>query len=187
MNAADADSALPTGPYIRVYGTASPAMAVPLSGKPAKCPVADLAGCASWTDNYQKLFAVKSTALAIRGKLDERSKMSLIRKSIVGGVATALLLTMGAASPALATSTRLGSVCVRAASSPQEVCVQATPGFIRLAATISSAANRSSYAVRLQPAEGISVNCIVPGGMANYPQGFRISGIQVFSTSTCVG
>ncbi|SDJ96068.1 hypothetical protein SAMN05421869_113128 [Nonomuraea jiangxiensis] len=114
--------------------------------------------------------------------------MSLTAKGLIGGIATALLLTIGSASVALASpsSTSDGKVCVTEASSSQVLCVPGTPGVTSLVATISSASNGSSYAVRIRPAEGVSVSCLKPGGTVTYPQGFKISGIQVFRTATCV-
>ncbi|MEO3876659.1 hypothetical protein ABGB18_48580 [Nonomuraea sp. B12E4] len=113
--------------------------------------------------------------------------MSLATKGFIGGIAAALLLTVGSASTALASSSSMsdGGVCVTLASTSRVLCVPGTPGVTSLVATISSAHNGSPYAVRIRPAEGISVGCIKPGDTVTYSQDLKISGIQVFPTATC--
>ncbi|SDL96365.1 hypothetical protein [Nonomuraea jiangxiensis] len=112
--------------------------------------------------------------------------MSPTAKGLVGGIAAALLLTIGSASTALASSSApAGQVCVNAVSPPGQLCVPGTPGFTAVRATISSAYNWSSYAVVLRPAAGVSVGCIKPGDTATYPRNFELAGIQVLSSATC--
>ncbi|MFC4121549.1 hypothetical protein [Nonomuraea zeae] len=114
--------------------------------------------------------------------------MSLTAKGFVGGIAAALLLTIGSASAALASSSSAsaGNVCVTVVSPSHQICVPGTPGYTAVKATVSGAYNWSPYAVRLQPAEGVSVGCIRPGSTVTYPQNVAIAGIQVLSSATCV-
>ncbi|MET7328110.1 hypothetical protein [Nonomuraea sp. NPDC005650] len=78
-----------------------------------------------------------------------------------------------------------GNVCLRSDSTQQELCVPASPGLTAVRMTVSSARNLSPYAVRLEPAEGISLECLAPGTSVGYPQGKSIVGVRVFSGATC--
>ncbi|MEV5323528.1 hypothetical protein AB0K67_05220 [Nonomuraea sp. NPDC052634] len=102
-------------------------------------------------------------------------------------IAAALALTALSAGPAQAagSAASAGTVCVTAVEPDRAVCVSADPGFHPLQASVTRAQNLSFNAVRLRPAEGISVACLAPGASVTYSQPRKILGIDVLSSSTC--